>query len=124
MTTAAQVSSNTLREALVKWERLRLWYNAVMFIVGWSISYHLKWHMDQQAMLGYWGSAVLFGVTANVFFTLGPACECYCLAFRNRGFGRGRIVLFVLGLGVSLAAAGLFSLSLTLMYGAIFGGPR
>jgi hypothetical protein len=122
VTSEIELSPPTLRETLIKWEKLRLWYNVVMVTFGWWYSHDLKQHMDQHALMGYWANAVLFGVTANVFFTLGPAAECYWLGFRKKGFGRGRIVLFVLGLGVSLISVVGFSMYLTLVYGAFFGG--
>lgn len=111
----------SLRDALVKWEKLRLWYNGIMLIAGYGISHGLQRHMDAQALLGYWGSAILFGVTANLCFTLGPALESYTYAFRGSGLGNGRILLFLLGLAITVAATLAFTLGLNLLYRGPFG---
>lgn len=109
-----------LRNALVGWEIYRLPFNVMLFGFGLMWSWPLRTTMVEQAFLGYWGSVLAYGVTANVFFTLGPAFEAYLLAFRGRGLGRWRLGWFAAGLLISLFMTWSFVWSMEILYTILY----
>lgn len=107
--------------SLRAWESYRVVYNLVMLATGWFLSADLKPYMDEQAAFGYWGNVFLFGVVANVFFSLGPLWETYSIALRGKQFETlGRSALFALGLLFSLGSVVALSFEMTVFYGAFF----
>ena len=80
--------------------------------------------MMAEALLGYWGSVLAFGFTANVFFTLGPATEAYLFSFRGHGFGSWRWVVFGLGLLMSFAMTWAFVWSMEILYVILYRPHR
>lgn len=80
---------------LNRWERFRLWYNAIL------VAYTLIWpaYFKPELLLDsiYWGQLFLGGLFTNFFFCLGPTIEGYgrYLGVWNLVFSR---VLFLLGL--------------------------
>lgn len=99
------ISKNmSLRSALKRWELLRLPYNLVIFGLTLFWSWPLRETMKEEALLGYWGSVAAYLVTANVFYTLGPALESYWQAFRGKPLGKARLPLFLIG---GLASTGM-----------------
>ena len=107
---------NPLKEAIRSWELYRLPFNLVLFVLGLMWSWPLRATMKEEAFFGYWGSVLAFGVTANVFYTLGPALEAYWLAFRGCGFGQWRRGFWAGGLAVSLFMTWGFVWSMEILY--------
>lgn len=106
-----------LRGALLFWEWARWVYNSVLFALGLWWSLNLRETMIDQALLGYWGSVAAFGVTANVFYTLGPAAESYVRAFSGKAWGRlGRWLLWLTGTLVAAALTWTFVWSMEVLY--------
>ena len=114
------MDNGNMRERLIAWEHLRVVYNAVMLLVGIPIAvsvYHavhaIPAHMRRGFAFTYTpmsviGLSIVFGLTANVMYMLGPMAEIYTTAFTRITFGRrGRLVLFSVGLIVSLAVEGI-----------------
>ena len=109
-----------LKKALICWELYRVPFNLVLLGFGLVWSWPLREKMVAEALLGYWGSILAFGFTANVFFTLGPASEAYAFAFRGHGFGSWRQALFGLGLVTSLAMTWAFVWSMEILYVVLY----
>lgn len=105
-----------LKKALLHWELYRVAYNLVLLACGLSWSWPLRAKMVDEALLGYWGSVAAYGLTANVFFTLGPAAEAYLHAFRARDLGRWRTTVFGVGLVVSVLMTWTFVWSMKILY--------
>lgn len=111
-------SMNT-RDRLIAWERLRVVYNAVMFLVGLPIAvsiYHAVQAVpaDIRRRLAFTYSPIsvfrlsfVFGLVANVMYMLGPMVEIYATTFGRFGFNRRvRLVVFSVGLLFSIAVQG------------------
>ncbi len=106
-----------LHQALVWWEWGRLVHNALLLVLGLIWSWDLRETMIDQALLGYWGSVAAFGVTANVFYTLGPAAESYVRAFWGKAWGSpGRCLLWLAGTLVAVALTWAFVWSMEILY--------
>jgi hypothetical protein len=97
-----------LREIVLAWEKLRLWYNAILLVPGLAI---LAGWVGKQGMPLWFAllMAVMVAAGANFCFLLGPAAELYLrgLFRQGRPLGRGRLLIF--GLIVSL---GVFAVAL------------
>jgi hypothetical protein len=112
-----------LRHALQFWERGRWLYNALLLALGLLWSWSLRETMIDQALLGYWGSVAAFGVTANVFYTLGPAVESYTQVFLGKTWGRtGRCLLWLIGTATAIALTWTFVWSMEILYVVLY--PR
>ncbi len=112
----------SLNKALRCWELYRIPFNLVLLAFGLWWSWPLKEKMVNEALLGYWGSVLAFGFTANVFYMLGPASEAYLYAFRNHGFGRWRRAVFVAGLTISVLMTWVFVWSMEILYVVLYHG--
>ena len=99
-----------LREIVLAWEKLRLWYNAILLVPGLGVI--AGWVNQGAPLLIAVVMAVLVAVGANFCFLLGPAAELYLrgLFRQGRPLGRGRLLIFGAGLVVSL---GVFVVALT-----------
>jgi hypothetical protein len=99
-----------LREIVLAWEKLRLWYNAILLVPGLAI---LAGWVGKQGMPLWFAllMAVMVAAGANFCFLLGPAAELYLrgLFRQGRPLGRGRLLIFGAGLIVSL---GVFAVAL------------
>lgn len=91
------------REIVIGWEKLRLWYNALLLVPGLAVV--AMWASRQEIPLAALVvMAVPVALAANVCFFLGPLAEVYLRAMLPTGasLGRGRRLLFGAGLVVSL----------------------
>lgn len=113
-----------LKQALLCWERYRLLFNLVVLGFGLFWSWPLRDKMMDEALLGYWGSVLAYGFTANVFFTLGPAAEAYVFSFRGHGFGVWRRAVFGMGLLVSVLMTWTFVWSMEILYVILYRPHR
>lgn len=114
-----------LRQALAWWEWGRLVHNVVLLVLGLMWSWDLRETMIDQALLGYWGSVAAFGVTANVFYTLGPAAESYARAFLGKAWGSlGRCLLWLAGTFVAAALTWAFVWSMDILYLVLYPHVR
>jgi hypothetical protein len=99
-----------LREIVVGWEKLRLWYNAILLVPGLAV---LASWVGKQGMPLFLAlvMAIMVAAGANFCFLLGPAAELYLrgLFREGRPLGRGRLLIFGAGLVVSL---GVFAVAL------------
>lgn len=99
-----------LREIVLAWEKLRLWYNAILLLPGLAVI--IGW-TSKQGMPVFIAlvMAAIVAVGANFCFLLGPAAELYLrgLFRQGRPLGRGRLLIFGAGLVVSL---GVFAVAL------------
>jgi hypothetical protein len=109
-----------LKEALRSWELCRLPFNLVLFAFGLYWSWPLRETMKEEAWFGYWGSVFAFGMTANIFYTLGPAVEAYLLAFRGPGFGKWRLGLMGAGMALSVLMTWVFVWSVEILYVVLY----
>ena len=91
-----------LREIVLAWEKLRIWYNAVLLVPGLGVI--AGWLNQGAPLLIAVVMAVMVAVGANFCFLLGPVAELYLRGlFRDgRPLGRGRLLIFGAGLVVSL----------------------
>ncbi|MCW1924841.1 hypothetical protein OKA05_19915 [Luteolibacter arcticus] len=92
-----------LREIVVAWEKLRLWYNAILAIPG--VVAIVGWVGEQGMPLSIaLIMAVMVAVGANFCFLLGPVAELYLRGLFRQGqpLGRGRLLIFGAGVVVSL----------------------
>jgi len=87
----------TLRKALIQWEKLRILYNVILFVVGLTAS--------KSVFFSQFESILFFAIFANCCYTIGPVLESYAIAFLGHPLGVGRFVLF--GLGTLLSVFGI-----------------
>ena len=97
--------NSELREIVVGWERMRILYNIILFIVGIIAILALTRspHFElSEAIL----PAISFGIFANICFCAGPAAETYIRAiFNTQNIKLLRLCLFILGTLFSLIPA-------------------
>ncbi len=114
-----------LRGALLFWEGGRLVHNAVLLVLGLGWSWSLRTTMTEQALLGYWGSVAAFGLTANVFYTLGPAAEAYLCVFAGKTWGAPvRVLLWLMGTAVAVFLTWSFVWSMEILYLVLYPHAR
>jgi hypothetical protein len=103
-----------LKRELIRWEQLRVIYNVVVGSFGWWLSWGI---CDEMGGLSYYlFGAILYGVAANMGFSLGPLLSVYLRAFSRFSGERLILPLFVVGT--------LFSLLVTaVVYWSIWGLP-
>jgi hypothetical protein len=99
-----------LREIVLGWEKLRLWYNVILLVPGLGV---LAGWTGKQGMPLFFAlvMAAMVAVGANFCFLLGPAAELYLRGLFREGkpLGRGRLLIFGAGVVVSL---GVFAVAL------------
>jgi hypothetical protein len=99
-----------LREIVLAWEKLRLWYNIILAVPGLAV---IAGGVGKQGMPFFLAlvMAAMVAVGANFCFLLGPVAELYLRGlFRNgQPLGRGRLLIFGAGVVVSL---GVFAVAL------------
>ncbi|MCW1884904.1 hypothetical protein OKA04_09210 [Luteolibacter flavescens] len=103
MPTQAEDQRPALREIVVAWEKLRIWYNAILLVPGLAVVAMWTGQYGMPLLFGL-VSAVVIAIGANICFLLGPAAELYLRAIFRQGrpLGRGRALLFWAGVVVSL----------------------
>ena len=103
-----------LKRELIRWEQLRVIYNVVVGSFGWWLSWGICDEMG--GLSSYLFGAILYGVAANMGFSLGPLLSVYLRAFSRFSGERLILPLFVVGT--------LFSLLVTaVVYWSIWGLP-
>ena len=107
---AGDIQRPALREIVLGWEKLRLWYNGILLIPGLAV---IAGSVGQQGMPLFVSlvMAAMVAMGANFCFFLGPVAELYLRGlFRNgQPLGRGRLLIFGAGLVVSF---GVFAVAL------------
>lgn len=97
--------NNELREIVIGWERMRVLYNIIMFLVGVVaifISTRAPYFSLEEALF----PAIIFGIFSNICFCSGPTIEIYYRVIFNPQDKRSlRLILFVLGTLLSLMPA-------------------
>jgi len=95
-----------LRGIIYEWERMRVWYNAILLPFGMVVA----------VIAGVGGvplTEVVFGSLAvgffaNAFYFFGPLFELYsCCSRQIREFGKWRGLIFLLGVVLSLGLFGM-----------------
>lgn len=86
------------------WERVRFVYNCVLFPPGVIVAY-LYYHNLEVSIEGVAFGCLLFGITANAFYSLAPLLETYASAI-GRDLTGYRLPILFLGVGFSLMVMG------------------
>jgi hypothetical protein len=108
----------TIRSTILSWERLRLSFNLVLLAEGLFLSFDLIAQFGGFLPWAFW--ILVFGLTANAWFSFGPLIEIYSLTFRKSGFGNGRYWLFALLLLAGALVVLYLSVMTALSSGQIF----
>jgi len=95
-----QGSGDQIKRAIVSWEKLRLIYNVVLLLEGLFVSWCV-WSIFESSLQYVW-AVVVFGLTANAFYCMGPLVEVYASVIYGRRLGRYRYLLFAAGLLFSM----------------------
>ncbi len=94
-----------LRDIVIGWERLRILYNIILFLVG-VIAIFVCLRAPYFELAETILPAIVFGVFANACFCAGPTAETYIrVIFNNQDVKTLRISLFILGTLLSLVPA-------------------
>ena len=88
-----------LKHIIKQWESLRLAYNIVLLIEGVLVYF---WLVKHSGPLPNIFNVVVFGISANAFFSFGPLLELYLSAYGYK-MGKTRYVVFAIGLVFSIA---------------------
>lgn len=86
---------------MVSWERLRITFNLLLLSLGLLLSWDLHPAFGVMHVYVFW--AVIYGVTVNAFYCLGPLSEIYLLTLFPGRMPQTRLLLFVAGTLLSLA---------------------
>jgi hypothetical protein len=94
-----------LRNIVIGWERMRILYNIILFLVGVVaifVSLQKPFFSLEEVVI----SAIAFGIFANVCFCAGPTAETYIrVIFNSQDVKTVRLSLFILGTLLSLIPA-------------------
>ncbi|MGJ8655313.1 MAG: hypothetical protein ACSHX6_02595 [Akkermansiaceae bacterium] len=100
-----------LRNIVIGWERMRILYNIILFLVGIVaifFSMRAPYFSLEETVL----SSIVFGIFANLCFCAGPTVETYVrVIFNYQDVKTLRIGLFILGTLLSLVPAFLVIIS-------------
>ncbi len=98
-------STQSLKSIWLAWERLRIWYNAILLVegliglaylrdLGWEVG-HLCANVFKMHVLGQ--AILMVAVSANLFYTMGPLTEILLSAYLKRPLPQLRRYLFIAG---------------------------
>jgi len=97
--------NSELRDIVIGWERMRILYNIILFLVGVVaifVCMRAPFFELEDSIL----PAIAFGIFANVCFCAGPIAEIYIrVIFNSQDVKTLRISLFILGTLLSLIPA-------------------
>ena len=97
--------NSELRDIVVGWERMRVLYNIILFLVGITaifVMMRAPFFELAEVIL----PAIAFGIFANICFCAGPVTETYIrVIFNSQDVKTLRISLFILGTLLSLIPA-------------------
>ncbi|MBI5667093.1 MAG: hypothetical protein HZC41_03725 [Chloroflexi bacterium] len=93
-----------LETILYAWERRRLTYNVVLFVIGAAlVAYGYRQFRVSLSDLEIAAACVGVGIAANLAYFAGPIAEMYSLVFFNREWLPPlRNLVYVVGLGFSV----------------------
>ncbi len=86
---------NELKSTIREWEKLRIAYNVIIGTFGLWLSWGLQDSMG--GLPEYVFLVLLYGVSANVFFSLGPLTELYVKVMTPLKPDRLRLPVFAVG---------------------------
>lgn len=84
-----------LKVTILEWEKLRIAYNVIIGVFGLWLSWGIRDEMGGIAPYAF--SAFLYGLTANIAFSLGPLSELYLKILTVRSPEKFRLALFSIG---------------------------
>ncbi len=89
-----------VKALIVSWEKLRIVFNLLIGGYGLFLSWWI--HDEMGGWMIYAFFAFLYGVAANVFFSIGPLAEIYLKIFTTASPEKFRIPVFIAGTMFSL----------------------
>ncbi len=97
--------NSELRDIVIGWERMRILYNIILFLVGVTaifVMMRAPYFELAEVIL----PAIMFGIFANICFCAGPTTETYIrVIFNTQDVKTLRLSLFILGTLFSLIPA-------------------
>ncbi len=90
---------DSIKAGIITWERRRIWFNVLIGAIGFLFSFHI---IDEIGVVTYIALALLFGVSMNICFSLGPLFEIYVGLFTKADQSKWRTPLFVIGMFVTI----------------------
>mgnify|MGYP003546100880 CR=1 FL=1 len=101
-----ETSDGQIISCIIKWEKLRILYNAILFVTGFvSCVYSLNKTTGKFLPPQILFDVIVYGFISNIFYCLGPLISIYLLAF-----SRGKIditwPLFSIGMLFSFILTG------------------
>jgi uncharacterized membrane protein YczE len=84
-----------LKVTILEWEKLRIAYNVIIGVFGLWLSWGIRDEMG--GIPSYAFGAILYGITANIGFSLGPFTELYAKILTATSLEKLRLPLFALG---------------------------
>lgn len=110
-----QPVNTELRNIVIGWERMRILYNIILFLIGiLAIFFAMRapFFKLEEAIL----PAIAFGIFANICFCAGPIAETYIrVIFDTQDIRSLRLSLFILGTLLSLVPAFIVIISVELL---------
>lgn len=101
-------SHHPVRAAIVGWEKLRIKFNLLLFALGLILSWDLYPAFGGGHIYAFW--AIIYGITVNAFYCLGPLAEIYLLTLAPARTPRTRMYAFVAGTVLSLAVTAILAI--------------
>ena len=100
-----QPTNSELRSIVIGWERMRILFNIILFLVGIVAIFFLMrapfFRLEHSIL-----PAIAFGIFANICFCAGPTIETYIrVIFNTQDIRSLRLSLFILGTLLSLVPA-------------------
>ena len=97
--------NSELRDIVIGWERMRILYNIILFLVG-VIAIFICMRAPYFDLAESILPAIMFGIFANLCFCAGPTAETYIrVIFNSQDVKSLRLGLFTLGTLLSLVPA-------------------
>ena len=90
----------SVREVILGWEKLRITFNLLQLAIGLLLSWDMAADFGGVHVYVFW--VIIYGVTANAFYCLGPLAEIYLLTLAPSRLPRTRLPAFIAGTAFSL----------------------
>lgn len=105
---------DTVKAAIIAWEKMRIPFNILLLALG------LMWSWDLRDEFGglviYWFWAGVYGVALNACYSLGVLAEIYVGCFTSRSLAKARVMMFIAGTLVSIMLTTVTALSVKLTF--------
>lgn len=105
---------NPVREVIFGWEKLRILFNVLQLALGLLLSWGLPEAFGGIHVYAFW--VMIYGITVNVFYCLGPLAEIYLVTLAPARLPFTRMFAFVAGTAFALAVTSFLAIKMQIQF--------